>query len=161
MLLSLLHISFPSHFSTQAIPQRLFISSHLNMQLTYYGKRRGEETVCMHFSITNRIYSRFNVHVFVQSLFVVRAHISRRTRRLEIEWKIVSYLILSVERLMSFLYAFYSTFHLFPLLAPLNAHVILKAIDYPHLMKERNDIIEFKRNEIIFDRGLMAIVRNK
>lgn len=81
-----------------------------------------------------------------------------------IERKIVSYLILSVESIMPFLYAFYSTFHSSPSCSSRFASVqsscdIWKAIDYPYF--ERNDDDELKRNEIIFDRGLMAIVRNK
>lgn len=111
----LTHCTFPSCliFPHKPFPKDSLSCSHLNMQLTYYGKRRAEEeTVCMHFSITNRIYSRFNVHVFYFKF--LRCRPLPRTssaRRCRIERKIVSCLILSVERIMSFLYAFYSTSH--------------------------------------------------
>lgn len=67
----------------------------------------GNSVVCTHLTLYQILYSRFNARVFNTSglAFPLPSSLVCRNRRI----KIVSYLILSPDRMMSLLYAFYST----------------------------------------------------
>lgn len=88
-------LSFPS----SCHPWRVFIRSPPSQHAAHILRRGRRLCACSSIKI---VYSRFNVHVFSQFPVVARSNSSRSRR-------IVSYLILSAERIMSFLYAFYST----------------------------------------------------
>lgn len=101
--------------SLQTIPRRLFIYP-ISTCSSHNIARRTKNLACTPL-YQNCIFSRFNVHVFIPRL-CFPPHLVCSSAPLPLcRWKKLYHVLFSVERIMSFLYAFYSTSHstvLFP-----------------------------------------------